>query len=286
MLSFIESHEAVFRLLTFLILFGVMAGAEWWFPKRILTVSKAKRWLNNLALTMLNTAAVRLIFPVAAASFAAWCTHQDIGLFNRISLPLWLSAILSVVLLDGLIWFQHKLFHTVPVLWRLHAVHHADRDLDVTSGARFHPIEILLSMVIKFAAIAILGVPAVAVILFEVILSGMALFNHANVALPLSVDRWLRKVVVTPDMHRVHHSIHRYESDSNFGFNLAVWDRLFNTYRAQPKDGHDGMTIGIKSQREEKHVVWLTGLLVLPFRLFSHSPKNGQHAKSGQQSHD
>lgn len=286
MLSFIESQEAVFRLLTFLIIFGVMASVEWLFPKRILTVSKAKRWLNNLALTMLNTAAVRLIFPVAAASFAVWISDQGIGLFNLVPLPLWLSVILSIVLLDGLIWFQHKLFHTIPVLWRLHAVHHADRDLDVTSGARFHPLEILLSMVIKFAAIAILGVPAVAVILFEVILSSMALFNHANVALPLSVDRWLRKVVVTPDMHRVHHSIHRYESDSNFGFNLAVWDRLFNTYRAQPKDGHDSMTIGIKSQQEEKHVVWLTGLLALPFRLFSYSPKNGQHEKPGQQSHD
>lgn len=279
MLSFIESQETVFRLLTFLIIFGVMASVEWLFPKRTLTVSKAKRWLNNLALTMLNTAAVRLIFPVAAAGFAVWISDQGIGLFNLVLLPLWLSVLLSIVLLDGLIWFQHKLFHTVPVLWRLHAVHHADRDLDVTSGARFHPIEILLSMAIKFTAIAILGVPAVAVILFEVILSGMALFNHANVALPLSVDRWLRKVVVTPDMHRVHHSIHRYESDANFGFNLAIWDRLFNTYRAQPEEGHGGMTIGIKSQRDEKHVVWLPGLLVLPFRLFSRSPKNGQSLK-------
>lgn len=280
MLSFIESQESIFRLLTFFSIFGVMAAAEWLFPKRILTVSKAKRWLNNIALMMLNTALLRAIFPLAAAGFAAWCTRQGIGFFNVFDSPLWLSVVLSIVLLDGIIWFQHKLFHTVPLLWRLHAVHHADRDLDVTSGARFHPVEILLSMLIKFAAIALLGVPVVAVILFEVMLSGMALFNHSNVAIPLSIDRWLRKVVVTPDMHRVHHSIHRYESDSNFGFNLAIWDRLFNTYRAQPEEGHYGMTIGIKSQREEKHVVWLTGLLALPFRLFKRAPENKQHNNS------
>nr|WP_235956149.1 sterol desaturase family protein [Grimontia sedimenti] len=257
-----------------------MAAVEWLFPKRILTVSKAKRWLNNIALMMFNTAVLRAIFPLAAAGFAAWCAQKGIGLFNVFDSPLWLSVTLSIVLLDGIIWFQHKLFHTVPILWRLHAVHHADRDLDVTSGARFHPIEILLSMLIKFAAIALLGVPVVAVILFEVILSGMALFNHSNVAIPLSIDRWLRKVVVTPDMHRVHHSIHRYESDSNFGFNLAIWDRLFNTYRAQPEEGHYGMTIGIKSQREERHVVWLTGLLALPFRLFKRAPEKKQQNNS------
>ncbi|CZF77937.1 sterol desaturase family protein [Grimontia marina] len=280
MLSFVESQESIFRLLTFFSFFGVMAAAEWLFPKRTLTVSKAKRWLNNIALMMLNTAVLRAIFPLAAAGFAAWCSRQGIGLFNILDAPLWLSVILSIVILDGIIWFQHKLFHTVPLLWRLHAVHHADRDLDVTSGARFHPIEILLSMLIKFVAIALLGVPVVAVILFEVILSGMALFNHSNVAIPLSIDRWVRKVLVTPDMHRVHHSIHRYESDSNFGFNLAIWDRLFNTYRAQPEEGHYGMTIGIKSQREEKHVVWLTGLLALPFRLFKRAPEKKQQDNS------
>ncbi|CZF77112.1 Fatty acid hydroxylase superfamily protein [Grimontia celer] len=280
MLSFIESQEGVFRLLTFFSIFGVMAAAEWLFPKRILTVSKAKRWLNNIALMMLNTAVLRAIFPLAAAGFAAWCSRQGIGLFNVFDSPLWLSVLLTIVMLDGIIWFQHKLFHTVPILWRLHAVHHADRDLDVTSGARFHPVEILLSMLIKFAAIALLGVPVVAVILFEVILSGMALFNHSNVAIPLPIDRWLRKFVVTPDMHRVHHSVHRYESDSNFGFNLAIWDRLFNTYRAQPEEGHYGMTIGIKSQREERHVVWLTGLLALPFRLFKRAPEKKQQNNS------
>nr|WP_211254259.1 sterol desaturase family protein [Enterovibrio calviensis] len=258
----------VFRLFTFFSIFAVMALAEWLFPKRLLTVSKAKRWLNNISLMILNTVVLRAIFPLAAAGFAAWCHSQGIGLFNLVEVPLWASVLVCIIALDGIIWLQHRLFHTVPVLWRLHAVHHADRDLDVTSGARFHPIEILLSMVIKIIAIALLGAPIVAVILFEVILSGMALFNHSNVAIPPAIDRWLRPFVVTPDMHRVHHSIHRYESDSNFGFNLAIWDRLFHTYRAQPDDGHYGMTIGIKAHREERHVVWITGLLTLPFRLF------------------
>ncbi|WP_336245252.1 sterol desaturase family protein [Enterovibrio paralichthyis] len=273
MLAFIESQESLFRLSLFFGIFAVMAFAEWRYPRRPLTVSKSKRWFNNIALTLLNTALLRAVFPLAAAGFALWCRDNGIGLFNQIAAPQWLTILVCIVALDGIIWFQHRLFHRIPVLWRLHAVHHADRDLDVSSGARFHPIEILLSMVIKVAAIALLGAPAVAVILFEVILSGMALFNHSNVAIPLSVDRWLRLLVVTPDMHRVHHSVHRYESDSNYGFNLAIWDRLFNTYRAQPEGGHDGMTIGIKSHRDEKQVIWLTGLLTLPFHLFSRQPK-------------
>ncbi|KXF79717.1 sterol desaturase family protein [Enterovibrio coralii] len=268
MLEYIESKETVFRLLTFFSIFGMMALAEWLFPKRLLTVEKAKRWFNNISLMMLNTLALRLVFPVAAAGFAAWCSTKGIGIFNLVGIPLWLSVVLTIVALDGIIWFQHRLFHTVPTLWRLHAVHHADKDLDVTSGARFHTIEILLSMVIKFGAIALLGAPAVAVILFEVILSGMALFNHSNVAIPVSVDRWLRMVFVTPDMHRVHHSVHRHESDANFGFNLAIWDRLFHTYKESPDDGHYAMTIGIASHREDKQVVWLPGLLSLPFKIF------------------
>ncbi|WP_394211022.1 sterol desaturase family protein [Enterovibrio calviensis] len=274
MLTFIESQEMAFRLLTFFSIFAAMGLAEWLFPKRLLTVSKAKRWLNNISLMILNTFVLRAIFPLAAAGFAAWTADQGIGLFNLVSTPLWVSVLVCIIALDGIIWLQHRLFHQIPLLWRLHAVHHADKDLDVTSGARFHPLEILLSMVIKIAAIALLGAPVAAVILFEVILSGMALFNHSNVAIPPAIDRGLRVLVVTPDMHRVHHSIHRYESDSNFGFNLAIWDRLFRTYRAQPDEGHYGMTIGIKTQREERHVVWLTGLLALPFRLFSASGSN------------
>ncbi|MDD1784097.1 sterol desaturase family protein [Enterovibrio sp. ZSDZ35] len=272
MLEYIEARETVFRLLTFFSIFGAMALAEWLFPKRLLTVAKAKRWLNNISLMMLNTLAIRLIFPIAAAGFAAWCTTQGFGLFNLISVPIWVAIILSIVALDGIIWLQHRMFHTVPTLWRLHAVHHADKDLDVTSGARFHTIEILLSMVIKFFAIALLGAPAVAVILFEVILSGMALFNHSNVAIPASIDRWLRVIVVTPDMHRIHHSIHRHESDANFGFNLAIWDRIFHTYKAEPDDGHYAMRIGISSHRDDKQVVWLPGLLSLPFTLFQRTP--------------
>ncbi|PKF51870.1 sterol desaturase family protein [Enterovibrio nigricans] len=272
MLEYIESRETVFRLLAFFSLFGVMALAEWLFPKRLLTVKKAKRWFNNISLMMLNTLAVRLVFPIAAAGFAAWCASRGMGLFNLISVPIWVAIILSIVALDGIIWLQHRLFHKIPMLWRLHAVHHADKDLDVTSGARFHTLEILLSMVIKFFAIALLGAPAVAVILFEVILSGMALFNHSNVAIPTSIDRWLRVVVVTPDMHRIHHSVHRHESDTNFGFNLAIWDRLFHTYKDKPEEGHYAMAIGISSHREDKQVVWLPGLLTLPFKLFQRPP--------------
>ncbi|MDD1792797.1 sterol desaturase family protein [Enterovibrio sp. ZSDZ42] len=282
MLTYIESQELTFRLFAFFSIFAVMGLAEWLFPKRLLTVSKAKRWLNNISLMILNTVVLRAIFPLAAAGFALWCTNNSIGLFNLINAPLWLSVLVCVITLDGIIWLQHRLFHQIPLLWRLHAVHHADKDLDVTSGARFHPLEILLSMIIKIAAIALLGAPVVAVILFEVILSGMALFNHSNVSIPPAIDRWLRVLVVTPDMHRVHHSIHRYESDSNFGFNLAIWDKLFHTYRAQPDEGHYGMTIGIKAKREDKHVVWLTGLLALPFRLFSpsRSDNSDQNEKS------
>nr|WP_244956830.1 sterol desaturase family protein [Enterovibrio norvegicus] len=279
-LSYIESHETVFRLFSFFSIFIVMAAFEWLFPKRLLSISKAKRWLNNISLMVFNTVALRIVFPVAAAGFAAWCQANGIGLFHVLELSHGIAVLLSIVALDGIIWFQHRLFHTVPLLWRLHAVHHADRDLDVTSGARFHTLEILLSMLIKLAAIALLGAPVVAVILFEIILSGMALFNHSNVALPHSIDKVVRWFVVTPDMHRVHHSIHRHESDSNFGFNLAIWDRLFNTYRAQPDEGHYGMTIGLSYVREEKHVVWLFGLLRMPFtrnKTLSSEPSNEQN---------
>jgi len=192
-------------------------------------------------------------------------TAQGWGLLNAIALPNWLAVLVAVVALDFVIWVQHVLFHAVPGLWRLHRVHHADLDYDLTTGARFHPIEIVLSMLIKFATIAALGPPVVAVILFEVILNGMAMFNHANVRLPLGVDRVLRWFVVTPDMHRVHHSIDDDETNSNFGFNLPWWDRLLGTYRDQPRAGHEGMTIGIRDHRDPHRVDRLDGMLVLPF---------------------
>ena len=263
--TFSQSNEAVIRLGCFLGVFGAMALWELRVPRRRLTVSKAQRWGNNIALVALNTLMLRLLFPAAAVGLATLAAAQGWGLLNAVQLPLVISAIIAVVVLDFVIWLQHVMFHAVPAFWRLHRVHHADLDYDLTTGARFHPIEIVLSMLIKFAAILVLGPPVVAVILFEVILNAMAMFNHANVRLPGRVDRALRWLVVTPDMHRVHHSIEDDETNSNFGFNLSCWDRLLGTYRAQPRAGHQGMTIGIRGQRDPRRVDRLDGMLALPF---------------------
>ena len=235
-------------------------------PRRALTVSKAVRWVNNLGLVAFNTVLLRLLFPAAAVGMAVFATDHGWGLLNHFQVPFWLSVPGAVIAMDFVIWLQHVMVHAVPVLWRLHRVHHADLDYDLTTGARFHPIEIILSMLIKFATIMVLGPPAVAVILFEMVLNAMAMFNHGNVRLPLGLDRVLRWLVVTPDMHRVHHSVEDDEANSNFGFNLSGWDRLFGTYRDQPRGGHRGMTIGIHSYRQPREVSWLPGLLALPFR--------------------
>ncbi|WP_374235563.1 MULTISPECIES: sterol desaturase family protein [unclassified Thiocapsa] len=234
-------------------------------PRRARTLTRLQRWSSNLGLVVLNTLLLRILFPAAAVGMALFTSAQGWGLLNAIDVPGWLAVLLAVVVLDFVIWAQHVLFHAVPALWRLHRVHHADLDYDLTTGARFHPIEIVLSMMIKFATIAALGPPVAAVILFEVILNGMAMFNHANVRLPLGVDRVLRWLVVTPDMHRVHHSIEDDETNSNFGFNLSWWDRLLGTYRDQPRAGHEGMTIGIRDHRDPRRVDRLDGMLVLPF---------------------
>ena len=197
---------------------------------------------------------------------ALFAAEANWGIFNYYAIAPLVAVVASIVLLDLVIYLQHVMVHAVPMLWRLHRVHHADLDYDVTTGLRFHPLEIILSMLIKFAAIAVLGPPVVAVVLFEVILNVGAMFNHGNVRLPQRVDRWLRWFIVTPDMHRVHHSINKDESNSNFGFSLPWWDRLFGTYRDQPRAGHSGMTIGIKTFRDPKEVTWLSGLLLLPLR--------------------
>jgi sterol desaturase/sphingolipid hydroxylase (fatty acid hydroxylase superfamily) len=205
------------------------------------------------------------VFPAAAVGMAVFASDQRWGLFNYMDVPFWVAVLTSVLVMDFFIWLQHVMVHAVPVLWRLHRVHHADLDFDVTTGARFHTLEILLSMLIKFAVIVLLGPPVVAVVLFEVILNATAMFNHANVRLPETLDRYLRLIVVTPDMHRVHHSVEDDETNSNFGFNLPWWDRLFGTYRAQPRAGHEGMTIGIRTFREDKWCSWLPGMLTIPF---------------------
>ena len=264
--TFLYENEAGIRLLVFFAIFSVMALWESLTPRRPLTVSKPIRWLNNLGLVALNTLVLRLIFPAAAVGMAVYASEHQWGLFNLMPVPALLAVIVSVVLLDLVIWTQHLVVHTIPLLWRLHRVHHADLDYDLTTGLRFHPIEIVLSMLIKFAAISLLGPPVLAVIVFEAILNGMAVFNHANVSLPPRVDRILRRVIVTPDMHRVHHSVERDETDSNYGFNLSIWDRLFRTYREQPRAGHDAMVIGIPAFREPGVVNRLPGMLALPFR--------------------
>lgn len=264
--SLIQTHEAAIRLGAFLGIFALMALWEWRAPRRPLSVSRALRWSGNLGLVALNTLLLRLLFPAAAVGLAATAADQGWGLLNQLAPPSWVAVPLAVLALDLVIWVQHVLFHAVPALWRLHRVHHADLDYDLTTGGRFHPIEILLSMLIKFAAILVLGPPVVAVILFEVILNGMALFNHGNVGLPEGLDRQLRWLLVTPDMHRVHHSVEDDETNSNFGFNLSWWDRLLGTYREAPRAGQLGMTIGIRGYRNPREVDALPGMLLLPFR--------------------
>jgi sterol desaturase/sphingolipid hydroxylase (fatty acid hydroxylase superfamily) len=258
-------HEGAIRLACFAGIFAAVALWEWLAPRRALTASKAVRWVSNLAIVAINTALLRVAFPLLAVGMAALAAQRGWGLLNQAALPEALAFLLSVLALDGVIYLQHVMFHAVPALWRLHRMHHTDLDFDVTTGARFHPIEIALSMGIKLAAVVLLGPPPGAVLLFEVLLNGTALFNHGNVRLPLALDRWLRLLVVTPDMHRVHHSWHPEETNSNFGFNLPWWDRLCGTYRAQPRDGHTGMTIGIDQFREPREL-WLHRLLLQPFR--------------------
>lgn len=235
-------------------------------PRRALTVSKALRWTNNLGLVFFNSFLLRLAFPAAAVGVAAFAAEQGWGLFNYYEVPFWLAVVASVVAMDLIIWLQHVMMHAVPLLWRLHRMHHADLDYDLTTGARFHPIEIFLSMGIKFATIFLLGPPVIAVVIFEVLLNATAMFNHGNVRLPQGVDRVLRWFLVTPDMHRVHHSVEDDEANSNFGFSLPWWDRLFGTYRDQPRGGHEAMTLGIRKYRETEDVSWLPGMLLLPFR--------------------
>ena len=263
--QFVLDNEVAIRLGFFFGTFAVMALWEVLAPRRALTLSRAVRWVNNLGLVFFNSVVLRLLFPAAAVGMAAFAAEQGWGLFNYYDVPAGIAIPLSIVAMDFVIYLQHVMVHAVPLFWRLHRVHHADPDYDVTTGARFHTLEIILSMLIKFATIMVLGPPLVAVVIFEVVLNAMAMFNHGNVGLPRGLDRVLRWLVVTPDMHRVHHSVADDEANSNFGFNLSWWDRLFGTYRDQPRAGHQGMTIGIHQYRDPKLVTWLPGLLALPF---------------------
>lgn len=262
----ILAHEVFIRLGFFFGVFALVALWEIRAPRRVLTRSKSLRWLNNIGLVVLNSVILRLIFPAAAVGVAAFVEQAGWGVLNLYDIAFGFKVLIAVVALDFMIYLQHVMVHAVPLLWRLHRVHHADPDYDVTTGARFHPIEIIFSMLIKFAAIVVLGAPVIAVVIFEVLLNATAMFNHGNIKLPSKMDSWLRWLVVTPDMHRVHHSTESDEANSNFGFNLPWWDRLFGTYRAQPRLNHETMHIGIHQFNQAKDVSWLSGMLLLPFR--------------------
>jgi len=219
-------------------------------PRRDQNIARGVRWPSNIGLVVLDTLVVRLVFPITAVALALLAEARGWGLFNAFAVPAWAAIPLGVILLDLAIYLQHVLFHAVPAFWRLHRMHHADLEFDVTTGVRFHPVEILLSMGIKLGVVVALGAPAAAVLVFEILLNATSMFNHGNVNLPTRVDRILRWIVVTPDMHRVHHSIKPSETNSNFGFNLPWWDRLFGTFRDQPDAGHVGMTIGLDQFRD------------------------------------
>lgn len=258
-------NEPFVRLASFLSILGIMAIAEVLAPRRRVEIPRLLRWSNNIALVVVDALVLRLLFPVLAVGVALIATNNGWGIFNLLGVPFWAAVLLSVLILDLAIYAQHVMFHHVPLLWRLHRMHHADLEIDVTTGLRFHPVEIVLSMLIKMAIVIIIGAPALSVLLFEIILNATSLFNHSNWHLPKRIDRWLRLVVVTPDMHRVHHSVIPEETNSNFGFNVPWWDRVFGTYRGQPAKGHNGMEIGIERFRTRRDL-WIDRMLWQPFR--------------------
>ena len=257
-------NEAIIRMAVFAGVFAIMAGWETARPTRVLVVSKPARWLTNWGVFIIDVAVTRLLFPAAAVGAALDAGAAGWGLFNHLDWAGWVEVALVVILLDFAIWAQHLITHKIPLLWRLHRVHHADRDVDVTTALRFHPVEIALSMALKIGLVYALGAAALAVILFEVLLNGCAMFNHANIRLPHGVERWLRFLIVTPEMHRTHHSVVRGETDSNYGFNLSIWDRLFRTYTHRPAAGAEGLQLGLSPYQDERPTR-LGWSLALPF---------------------
>jgi len=258
------AYEPFVRLAAFIGVFALMALWELLAPRRGQTIGRGVRWPHNIAIVVIDTVVVRILFPTAAVGLALIAETRGWGLFNHLGLPWWINIPLAVIVLDLAIYAQHVLFHAVPVLWRLHRMHHADLEFDVTTGVRFHPVEIVLSMAIKLGVVVALGTSAVGVLIFEILLNATSMFNHGNVRIPARLDRILRWLVVTPEMHRVHHSIEPAETNSNFGFNLPWWDRLFGTYRAQPAAGHEAMTIGIDEFRDPRELR-LDRMLLQPF---------------------
>ena len=265
MFDVIIDNEAAFRFSFFLGILVVVALWEIVSPRRDRTLPRWTRWPSNLGIIAINTIMLRFFFPLVTVGMAISAYANGWGLFNLFELPFWLEVVLAITLLDAAVYLQHRMFHAVPALWKMHRMHHADPDFDVTTGGRFHPIEIVLSMLIKCSVISILGASPMAVIIFEILLNATAMFNHGNIRLPMAVDGALRLFIVTPDMHRVHHSITPSETNSNFGFSLPWWDHLFGTYRAQPEAGHEGMTIGINAFREPTDQR-LDNMLMQPFK--------------------
>ena len=260
----IVSNEVAIRVGFFLLIFVLIAIWEIFLPRRVLTTSKIVRWFSNLSIIFLNAILVRVLFFMLPVGMALLSQERSWGLLNNYTLPYWLKVVIGVIVLDFVIYLQHVMFHAVPLLWRMHMMHHADLDFDVTTGLRFHPLEILISMLIKLAAVVVIGPSVLAVIIFEVLLNGTSMFNHGNIRIPKSIDRVLRFLVVTPDMHRVHHSVIIRETNSNFGFNLPWWDRVLGTYRDQPTEGHKDMTIGLAQFRDPKRLT-LPWMLAMPF---------------------
>ena len=258
-------NEGLLRMSFFLGVFLIMAVCEVLSPRRRREIPRLFRWSNNLGIVALDSVVVKLCFPLLALGMAVIAGDRSWGLFNLIELPLWIAFVVSIILLDMAIYFQHVLFHRVPMLWRLHRAHHTDLEFDVTTGIRFHPIEIVMSMGIKLILVFVLGPPVIAVLIFEILLNASAMFNHSNFYIPVSLDRVLRRLIVTPDMHRVHHSVLQKETNSNYGFFLPWWDRLFGTYCDQPQEGHEGMQFGIEAYRKREDMR-LDQLLVQPFR--------------------
>lgn len=279
--AIIQDYEALIRVAFFLGILVAMALWELAAPRRRQEIPRLLRWTNNIGVVIIDTILVRLTFPILAVGLAIFAQERGWGLLNVLEAPVWLSIIVSVLVLDLAIYLQHVMFHAVPAFWRLHRMHHADIEIDVSTGLRFHPLEILLSMGIKLAVVAALGPPAIAVLIFEVLLNATSMFNHSNIKIPAPIDRGLRLIVVTPDMHRVHHSIEQRETNSNFGFNLPWWDRLLGTYRAQPEKGHLDMTIGIEQFRTRRDL-WLDRMLIQPVR----GPASGYPIGSGGKSEE
>lgn len=265
MIDAVFAHEPTIRLGAFAGVLVALAAWEMFAPRRVQTTSRRRRWPSNLGIVALDTLLVRIAFPAAAVGMAVVAEREGWGLLGAIGWPGWVEVLVAIVALDFVIWAQHILFHHVPWLWRLHRVHHADVELDVTTGLRFHPAEILASMAIKLGTVAALGAPAAAVLAFEVLLNATTMFNHANIRMPEPVDRFIRRVLVTPDMHRIHHSAAMEETNSNYGFSLPIWDRMFGTYRAEPAEGQLGLTIGLSEFREPLELR-LDRMLLQPLR--------------------